>query len=191
MSLRALHLATRNHLRSTVTHNGVALAQKTCEVMGPDGKPPARSGEYFVAVHGGGAQNQSRDDLDETYHLFVTVTMRAAKVSPDKWGPDLLDKATTGLDVLCRSVKIAVHKDANNDLIIRAANVILGAGADGFSGINGFVESLLFESEGEDRPVGMEWFSAHVDGTPEQHFGFARTLRFGSARLIQTLESMV
>ena len=189
MSLRALHLAVRNRLKDSVVNGGLALTARECEVMGPDGRPPARCGERFVAVHGGGCSNSSRDDLDEVYHLYVTVTLRAARVPPDRWGTDLIDKATTGMDDLCQSVKVSIHKDAANDVVIRAANILLGAGADGFSGINGFVESLIFENMGDDAPKGPDWFSA--DPEDLHGVGFARTLRFGGARRVQTLESQV
>ena len=195
MSLRALRLAVRNQLKAAVLSGGLALTQKECEVM-LDGRPPPRCGERFVSVHGGTctlrAEGDPALDLDETYTLLVTVTMRLPRVPFDRIGPDLIDKASSGLDVFCQSVKVCVHKDADDNRIIRAANILLGADADGHSGIDGFVEPLRFLGHGDDQVKGPDWFHADPDadgGVVEA--GLARVFRLGGARKIQSLESMV
>lgn len=190
MSLRALRLAVRNQLKAAVVSGGLALTYKECEVM-LDGRPPPRCGERFVSVHGGGIDNQQTHCLEESYWLNVTVTMRLPRIPFDKIGTDLIDKASTGFDVFCRQVWIAVHHDCNDDRIIRAANILLGAAADGHSSIDGFVEPLAAQSFGDNQVVGPEWFHADPTQDGAMEAGLARTLRFGGAKMYQSLESMV
>lgn len=170
MSVRALLLAVQDQLRLAL---GYTSAQ--CLVM-LDGRPPPACGQFFVAVHGGGSQNQARNCLDEIFSLTVTVTVRLPKAPFDRMGSDLVNLAATGLHARCDDVRRALHM--NYGVIDLANATILAAAA---TDVYGFTQAL--EYQGGDAPgvVPGAWFHAK----DEPLAGAVRNLRFGNARRIQ------
>jgi len=177
----ALNRAVRDEIRGTL-----AYPAASCELTF-DGRPTPRSGKVFVGVHRGERRSLHRECLEEDLGVAVTLTMRINE-PPDRWGPDLIGKVEAGLDDRADQLRVCVHRDCKDYRIIRAANKLLGAGTDGYSGINGFVEPLSFQQIDQPRIVGAGWFLAKPEAV---ELGLAVTLRFGGAKVLQTLDDMI
>lgn len=173
MSRRALKLAVRNEIRTTLSY-----AVKDCDT-GMDGRPPPSCGQVFVSVHSGRRTSSSRECLEEEYSISVTVTMR---VGPgwDRFTQEMIDKATTGLEQRADNIRVCVHRDCMDNRIRVAANALITGDS------NEFAEPLMFEDDEPPREVGPDWFHAEGVGTA----GLVMQLNFGKAKRIQNLDDM-
>lgn len=183
MSQRALLLAVRNVLRLQPPA-GLGLANGQCEVMF-DGQPPPNCGELFAAVHPGDWQATDVEGIDERYGFDITVTVRVGKVPRDEIGLNALVGPTgKSLDDWLEKIRALLHLDNQADQVLSSANMIIGAGA------NGFVEPPRFRGASLPEPRGPEWFlaEAHSHG-PMPPVGLSQTLTFGGARRVQRMES--
>jgi hypothetical protein len=182
MSQAALCQAVCDRLQAVLS-----LDAATCDLM-PDGYPKPSCGELFVAVHPGDSSPDPAEGLAEVFSMYVTVTRRLGYAPKDRQGVEVWRKAAVGLDAVVRRVMTALHLDAGADAVLNAANAYIAAEGAG----NGFVEPLRWQHTGRPEPKGPEWFSTDAEaGGRFLNAGSAVEIRFGEAKRIQTVESMV
>ncbi len=182
MSMHALLLAVRNHLRTTLT-----LSEKECDLTPPNGQPPPACGPHYYAVHEGQiAPNVSYSDFDEVYSVSVTVTVRLRGSPWDRTAQNVLYGDDKSLDRRARSVAAAVHQDTIDNRIINAANLLeqMLPPAEG-STVQGFYEPLRYAGMDTARGVGPDWFSADPAKMGAMDCGYSKTIRFTGARRTQ------
>lgn len=152
-----------------------------------DGQPNPACGESFYAIHPGEWRGDSADaDLEELFGVSVTVTRRLGQAPLDRWGTDVWAKIVSGMDVICRKIVTAIHK---NYAVLNAANAIL----EGESPLQGgFVEPLQFLNASALQQKGPDWFNAENLENSHRYAnaGFAQTLSFGRARRVQDITMM-
>ncbi len=174
MSMPDLLIAVRDRIRSALSYPNAQ-----CDVQ-PDGSPEPSSGQVYVAVHPGDTTNEDDLSLDESYELFVTLTMKVGYLPVDQLGQELLLKARTGIYARARAIALAVHMKYE---IMDAANASIGDTA------NGFHHPLVYRRMPKPVIKGPDWFNAEDDPNPPA--GLAIEIRFDGARRKQTLESMM
>lgn len=188
MSQRAILLAVRDRLRQPPADGGLGYQPKECAVMF-DGQPPPWAGERFVAVWAGPWVGHDLEGLEEEFGIFVTVSMRAARIPPDRLGESLIaGPPGQSLDEVLRAIVAKLHMDPGPIAVgnpgqypvLALANATIGAGE------NGFVEPLRFKDGGRPEEKGPEWWWAEpAQGAPA---GIVQTLTFGGARRVQVIE---
>src|SRR5262245_27716080 len=134
-------MAVRDRVRKSL-----GVEEQHCRVVGNDqGKPPAFSGNHFVAVHAGDWRGVPVEGLGESFGARVTVTLRTSHVPDEALGEEAWLKEVEGLEAILRQVLTAVVSDvgtADNPTVLNRANAILGGD------VNGFVEKLQLQSGG-------------------------------------------
>lgn len=168
MSVEALVDAVVARLRAALS-----LTDAECGAQ-PGGVPPHACGQLYVAVHEGDSSNDSATSIDERVGVLVTVTMRGAYAPGDRRWQDVLRKPGSGLHPRCRAVRGAVHMDYT---VLAAANLAIGADADGF------VEPLKWRGTSAPEWKGPDWFGAEPD--PSRLAGVTATIAFEDALRIQ------
>lgn len=194
MSMRFLLLAVRDHLRSADS-GGLGLTAAQCEITdASDGKPHAAMGEFGVMVHEGIWSCNDIEGLDETCGVQVTIFVRAPKMPEDRFHRLLVgttDPADpSGAKSLlgwCERIRVAMHLDVGADRILNLANTYITA-FFGDNNASGFCEPLRIQDMGRSDRKPPRWFGSEEAG-PE-YSGIARTLTFGGARRIQSIETM-
>lgn len=178
-------LASSYSSGSTVSIVGSILGytQKDCDIVGPDGKPHARAGKYFVGIHSSYKRGLQDGCSEEEYGLDITVS-RKLDEPYDRIGSETKNQATHGLNVLCEGIKAFMVK--NQYPIMNTANVTIGADA------SGFIEPLFFlDGDARGAEVRDDWFDAGGDESPGlSTAGLKRTMRFGKATRIQDIVSV-
>lgn len=166
--------------------------QATCDIM-DDGRPPPRSGNYFVAVHDGAMRSDTDNTLDERYEFSVTLTMRVVNVPLDRVGSQLLARNIARVPIGVRQgfyakvdqLRALIHMNWNMVVTVgqvpNSANDNLKQWATGI--VYGFCEPMRFVSMEAPRLVGGEWFGAEPDA---EDVGIKAALTFGRCRRIQT-----
>ena len=179
MSLSALTLAARNRLRTELS-----LENNACEVT-LDGQPIPLAADVFYAVHHDQWQNtgQNVGELEEDFGLVLTISMRGGNIAFDRWGPELLAKATTGLWDRARAAIVKIHGDYT---LMNAANTIIGSAAT----YNRFVEPVWLSNVTTQYKPPSWWHRETPSTKGMKYEGAAAIIRFSSAKRIQTLESM-
>ena len=110
----------------------------------------------------------------------MTVSLRINE-PVDRVGPDLLEKATSGLDDVADSI-IAVMENYQW-AIMNAANALIDTAAGGSGVANGFVEPLRYTGDdGEARLVPGDWYEATAAA---DYSAAVLTIRFGRAKRLQ------
>lgn len=179
MSQRALMLAVKTHLQSEFTWNDDA-----CDVA-MDGSPRPVCGEQFVSIWPGTwtiHQQHGDDDLDEEIGVNITVTRRLGFSPQDRWGQEVLTKATTGLEAILRQILATLS--VNRWSLLQDANGLIGPH-------DAFVEPLRFQTAGRPELKGPDWFSAIEDfemSVKAANSGVAQTLTLIGSRRLQSLE---
>ena len=163
-------IAVRDRVRSQRSYD-----YKTCELMF-DGKPPPRCGEVFVSVCQASRSSSSDLALVEDSELLIVLTIRAERVPFDRWGTDLMNKATTGFNPRIDALRALCHMDYT---AMNTANTALGGL------VNGWVSPLMYVGEGRPTVQGPDWFHAEPSA-PE--VGVSMELRFGKSERIQIIE---
>lgn len=180
MSQRAILLAVRNDLRTYLatgsTQFPAALSSDQIEITF-DGRPLPIHAEQFVAIWPSSWTNQYDEGIHEEFGVNITASIKGGKVPTDRWGPEMMTKAASGLDVLLELIRARVH---SNYTIMAAANVFITAS------YNGFVRPLFFRDGGRPEKKAGSWWGAKGK---EQSGGLAQTLRFAGAERVQTIES--
>ncbi len=180
MSQRSYMLAIRDHLQNLFGLDGDSIDVQF------DAAPEPIAGQLAISVHPGTWTGQSGDyDLDETFSVSVTVSMRLGAVPQDRWGTDVLDLAITGLEATLRQINAAIHKSY---FVMNMANsVYLGLNTLPSLGI--FCEPLQFVDGGRPELKGPDWFGSadyqSEHGEIWARSGVAQTLTFSRARRIQ------
>lgn len=174
MSLVALLLATRDHLRTQLSLN-----ESQCDIQ-PDGRPPANMGERYVALWedgsaGAGTTGGGASTLSETCGLLVTVTRRTGRYGRDRRRNIFLEEIT-GLEPLCRSIKAAIHANWG---IVNAANARI---SDAY---NKFQLPLFWVRQ--DRAQGMDADWAGSAAEKDDSTYLVVSLRFAGALRVQPL----
>ena len=192
MSMRALLLATRDHLRSALSA-GTDYDPQHCEIVDEDGKPHASMGEWFIGIHEvGDWVTEDVEGLSEVYGIGITITVRQPKVQQDRFWK-LLVGTTDPADIagrksllgLVETIRTAMHLDVGSDIVINTANQYI----EGFGvTVNGFVEPLRLKSMGRSTKQGPAWFGSEDRNV--QIAGYSRTIIYGGAKRVQTIESM-
>ncbi len=169
--MAALLMSVQAEMRSA---SGMNLNEHLVDVM-PTGKPPAKSGEEFYAIHDGGETQSDDESMEEESFFTITVSFRGGKLPYDSWGTELIAKADTGILAKCRVV--AAHLHMNEDVRV-AANVIIGAGE------NGFTETIRYLGRGLVEEKYGDWWHGERGKVPD---GVAVQLRFGKLKRYQVI----
>jgi hypothetical protein len=183
VSLDALLLATVDYLRSP---SGLGLSSDQCDEQ-PDGQPPPVAGQVYYAVHEGEWTNNDDLALDEHFGLEITITLRSGVVPRDRTAIGILRDLRRRAAALRAKVHMAY---GILDLAGGSYGGGVWTGGRGYSLAatdNGFVEPLVFLNAGRPSPRGPDWFGA--EGAADPPTGVSRTLAFGRARRVQTIES--
>jgi hypothetical protein len=195
MSLAALLPGVADRL--TENNGKISLTALECDVM-PDGQPPEKCGQVFVAVHPS-QWNQTNDAgtaLDETFGFQVTVSVRSRKVSGDAWGRATMcdpRKGTGqgGLYAVAEGVRAALHCDYT---AIAKANSLIDIAADGQgTTANGFDPECIFFTGGDGRPAKRraDWWGSTTESLSEKgspYAGLSLSLNF-TVRRVQDIAS--
>jgi hypothetical protein len=179
MSRRALHLATRDLIRSQL---GYTAAQADVTF---DGQPPPRCGKIFVGVHRGARDSSLRTGQEIAYQMQITLTGRV-EVPYDRIGTDLMEKAMMGLDERSDAIIDLIHEDASHKLLAAINAYIVQAHNQG-TAQQEFTEPPSFLGDDGGRMVGGPWFHAAPEAI---EMGVALTLRFGKALRIKRMEDL-
>lgn len=178
MSMSALLLATRDHLKKSVASGGLALTYKECDIT-LTGMPHPRAGKRFVAIHRGAVQNTQDDSEYETYDINVTISFRINEPL-DRVGDMMELQDGPAFSVFVDSVRACLVN--YRDTIRTDANTIITAS------YNGFTEPFRFRStDGDVQARNGSWWQAD----PGHEFaGVSLGLRFGGAMRVQILGSV-
>lgn len=183
MSRRALHLAVRDQLRLAAP-DGLGLRPEECEVT-VDGRPHARAGKRFVAVHPGprtgGPQNRG-GCVWYAFDFLVTLTLRVNEPL-DRVGTALMDRGEDGLDDLADLV--VARLTAAEIAVLTRANATLEATFNQEGTRRGMVEGYYFAGDDAAQWVGADWFHAEEG----EAVGLALPMRFTGAMRVQAIEN--
>jgi hypothetical protein len=182
----ALLYSVRDAIRAAGFGYGIA----ECEIMS-DGMPPARAGNWFVAVHGGRSRNSSRRNLDEEFGYSVTLTGRVA-IPLDRLGDQMIARNIAlvplaqrqGFNAKCDQLRAFLHM--NWPMVVlqgqtpNSANDNIVAWCTGT--VYGFSDPAYFA--GQDAPVlaPQGWMGEEPDS---EDFAIKTELRYEGARRIQ------
>lgn len=152
-----------------------------CEIM-PDGRPPPRAGNVFIAIHEGQSRSRADNCLDEYFAFVATLTMRVT-VPLDRVGIALeamkLVKVT-GFNRRAEQLRAFLHM---NWAVLGLANDNLVNMTDAVS-VYGFCEPARYTGMSKPRLVGGEWFGA----SPEvEQVGLVADLTFDRCRRLQPI----
>ncbi len=158
---------------------------RTCDIR-PDGQPPPRCGDIFLAVHQGTSRSDMLNALNEYFNFSVTLTMRCTNVPYDRVGDQLLSRDLAqklGFNRRAEAARALLH-DLNGWAIITAANAYLVRNNPTETSVYGFCEPARYGGMEVPILVGGEWFSA----TPEaKDVGLKAEMRFEDVRRLQAL----
>lgn len=174
MSQRALALGVRDELRAKMS-----LDDSVCDVVPPPGKPPAASGELFVAVWEAGFSNNQTESRYDLHRINVTVTRRTPVAPDDREAEEIIHSAVIGLEIVADQIAALIHdsyhvrQKANNYLLSVAGN----------RDVYGFTEPLRFLDGSRTDEKSGEWFSGE---RRDAAAGRALTLSFGRALKLQS-----
>lgn len=172
-------LAVRDGLRRVFRWEG-----GLCDVQPPPGRPPAMSGQVYVAVWEGGAENDATESRHDLHRINVTITRRVGDTPQDRMGTDAIHKEAVGLEVLADAVASAVHGDKDGYWIMNQANNYLKTANATGGTIYGFTEPLRYLSMTRVEDKTGAWF--HGDRAHEMS-GLAITIYFGRALRLQSI----
>lgn len=185
--LDALLYAVRDAIRAA----GFNYGKTECDIT-DDGRPPPRSGNVFVAVHGGkqhpgGANSRNMDGL---YDFSVTLTMRVT-VPLDRVGDQLIARNVNiplaqrqGFNAKVEQLAGFLHMNWTITVLQgqtpSSANDNLAAWTSGT--VYGFVEPARYQGQELPQLVGGEWMGAEPEA---EDFALKSELRFANARRFQ------
>lgn len=173
-STLALLLGARDRLR-----NKLNLDEHHCEVQ-PDGKPPAFSGQVYVAVHPGELTLVPPDAEAwlASVGICVTVTMKAGKLPADRFGTDLValvsdSAAPAAMAITQLSEKVAKFLHLSYTALENALAYLE-------PNTQGFTEPLRMQSLGRPAAKGPDWFGSEQRQAVAA--GWAQEIRFYAMR---------
>lgn len=177
-------------VRDTIRAAGIGYGIAECEIMN-DGQPPARCGNFFVAVHGGSEQSDSDNQLSEYFGFLVTLTMRVT-VPLDRVGDQQIARNLArvplgqrqGFYAKREQLRALLHMNWAMTVITgqtpNSANDNIAAWCTGT--VYGFCEPARYRGSEIPKLVGGEWFAADPDA---EDVGIVSELRFEGARRFQ------
>ncbi|HYH65746.1 MAG TPA: hypothetical protein VD866_13700 [Urbifossiella sp.] len=183
MSMAALLRANEAALRTFLTDPTGKLAG----IQPAPGRPPAKFGQWFYALHNGGISGDPATNTlanDKLFAIQIALTARKANVPGDRRGAALVSEQ----DVFDRAEAVADFLHMNYEAM-NAANALITGTAEyaamhgGDVTTNGFVEPLVFR---DIQPVGEApdgWFG----GSNETPDVFLTTITLGEARRVRPL----
>ena len=155
-----------------------------CEITAdPEGKPPARCGDWFAAVHQGAYRSVMDNALDEYFGFNVTLTMRI-DVPMDRVGDQFLAKrlaaqpgpgGSPSFNARTNFLGAFLHM---NWVVLGNANDLL-CSLEQDATVYGFSEPARFRGGEVPMLVGGDWFD---DEPGEEPTGIKATLRFEDCR---------
>lgn len=179
----ALLFAWRDAIRTLSGYKDAAH----CEIVADsEGRPPARMGNWFAAVHQGSYRSTMDNALDEYYGVNVTLTMRL-DVPVDRAGDQFLAKqlaaqpgpgGSPSFNWRMSQLRAFLHmnwgamQDANNNLMTLTPDTEIAYG---------FSEPARFRGMDEPQFVGGDWFGSEPTEV-EAPLGLKATLRFEDCR---------
>ncbi len=188
----ALLYAVRDGIRAGGMSYGVA----ECEIM-DDGRPTARAGNFFLAIHDGAMRSVSDNQLNELYSFSATLSMRLT-VPLDRVGDQQLARNIARVPLGIRQgfyakadqIRAFLHMNwaitvqpgqtpnsANDNL------VQWSAGMPGVSEVYGFNEPMRFRSMENPKLVYADWFQN--DPTSDDPQGLKAMMTFADCRRFQ------
>ena len=197
MSMRALLLAVRDHLRAktpsgTFPTGTVATGPGWPDpwvTVNYDGSPRPIDGDFVVIVHPGGSSCHSTESLDETFEVNVTISIRHGGHAYDTWGDSIVTPLKIqgteypGLYAAAETVRASCHVNYN---IVDRANAIINS--DFANTTNGFEEPLFFAGMGPPELKSGSWWTAKTKKGNEPRAGLSITVRFQPARRTQRID---
>ncbi len=179
----ALLYAVRDTLRAVPFQYDYA----TCDIM-PDGKPPARCGNYFLAIHQGASRSTADNYLDERFSFSLTLTMRVNS-GVERVGDQLLARRLArqtardiGFNGRIEQLRALMHM-AWDVLGIANTYLVQWAG-DEVSEVYGFCEAFRYRGEAQPSWCYGDWFT----GDPSSaDLGLKAEMRFDDCRRFQAL----
>lgn len=185
----ALLYAVRDGIRAA----SMSYGRAECEIM-PDGKPPPRAGNVFVAIHGGKSRAGAANDnsLFELFDYAVTLTMRVTVL--DRVGDQLIARNIAlvpqgqrqGFNAKLEQLRAYLHMNWQITVLQgqtpNSANDNLAAWATGT--VYGFCEPARYKGGEIAALVGAEWFGTSTEEGAEE-FGVKSELRLEGAKRFQ------
>lgn len=178
MSMDALLLAARNHLRTQLTANvpgsDLDRANKYIGIQF-EGRPPATMADWYIALDESRVVSKERESLHEQFWIEVTITRRTGAHRRRSYDEIYTDNAK-GLSLLERLVIKHLHESHTHRA---AAGVLEGGGALVFK------LPLMYPGRGRTQPRGADWIGSEGDET-----FLVRVLPFGGAVREQYLDAI-
>jgi len=179
----ALLYAVRDACRSRKGYMDAAH----CEIVADqDGQPPARCGDWFLAIHQGAYRSVMDNALDEYFGFNVTLTMRS-DVPVDRMGDQLLAKKIAAApgpggspSFNQRANFLGAYLHMNWSVIGNANNYLIQLLPEAET-VYGFSEPGRFKGMEVPMFVGGVWFASEPGGD-EDVLGLKATLRFEDCR---------
>lgn len=156
-----------------------------------DGRPPARAGNFFAAIHDGTARSDADNQLDERYEFTLTVTMRVT-VPLDRVGDQQMARNIArvplgqrqGFYAKIEQLRALLHMNWRMTVLQGqappSANDNLAAWSTGT--VYGFCEPMRYTGMEAPKLVGGEWFGADPDA---EDVGMKAAMTFGKCRRFQ------
>jgi hypothetical protein len=184
MSMSAVLLATRDHLRNNIGAfiPGYAVAKaKNYVGIRPSGRPPASFGDWFIGLDEISVQSNDKSFLREVFAIKAVVTHRASHVPPDRYD-ELYELTGTSIETIERRVLTLIHDNQElRRLACRLANVPDKATGDIFQ------TPLWYQGRVPSRTEDGEWVGAEH---PDRHAFLVRELPFAGMARVQALDIM-
>lgn len=181
-------------VRDGVRNAGMGYDYRSCEIVGPDGKPPARMGQIFVSVYDGATNNNADNNLDERLAFNVTLTMRVT-ISLDRVGDQMIasklarqigPNGAPSFNARIEQLRAYLHMNWQITVLQAqnppSANDNLVAWTPGSVGVYGFIEPARYRGCSQPVMVGGEWFSSAPEAIVD---GIKADMRFDGARRMQ------
>ena len=187
----ALLFAVRDKIRNL----GFGYDAKSCDIVGPDGKPPPRCGQFYVSVFEGSTTNSAENNLDERFGFNIALTMRVTvpldRVGDQSWasrvirtpGPTGAPSFNARLEQLRANLHMNWAMTVLTSQTPASANDNLAAWApSNVTSTYSFVEPARFRGWSKPDFVTGDWFRA----TPEaMDMGIVAIGRFDGCRRMQ------
>ncbi len=170
---------------------GFNYDQATCSLCA-NGKPDARCGKWFVAVHGGKSGSSSTRNLDERFGFSLTLTARVTE-SLDRVGEAMVARNVPlaplgqrqGFDAKVEQLRTLLHMNWAMTVLTGqtppSANDNLATWATGT--VYAFVEPAAWKGQdSEPGEVGADWFGEDPES---ESLGLKLEMRFDGARRMQ------
>lgn len=185
-------------VRDGIVAAGFGYGYPECEVM-PDGRPPARFGNVFVAVHEGSSSSRARRNLDEYFAFSITLTMKTSHIPFDRIGEQLLasklartsGKGQPSFNARMEQLRAFLHMNWTITVLQsqtpKSANDNIAAWTPSGT-VYGFIEPAGYTGRDKPELVGGEWFGATPDAPNE---ALKCDMRFDGARRMQSQTAAV